>query len=173
MEVGADAHQDAARRGRGEEIILKPVSTAFQPLGTLGLGEEIPAVERIHENGERGRLQAKDEMPRHGDSNQRQIQPSRHEKVHKAEADRVAEPPIHHPVEIAVLRVVIVRLVASEPLAAKQHPVDPHQRRRMTLLWVACVTDLLGVIIELGLVFVLIVVGENRARQQPDAFLEI
>ena len=112
-------------------------------------------------------------MSRHRDAHHRKVQSTGHEQVDQAEADWVAQSPIHHPVKIAVLRVVIVSFVTPKSFDSKQHSVDRHQRRRMALLRVARFSDALGKLVKYALVLVLIEVGEGRSRQQPSAFFEI
>ena len=173
MQVGADPHQGSARGRGGEETGIDAVPAPLEPGGTVGVGQKITPVESVDINGERRRLQPQDEMARHADASHREAKPAGHKQVHQAEAERVAQTAVDHPVQVAVLRVVIVGLVAPEMFLPVQDTVDRHQCRRLALRGIAHLAHRRREFIDLGLVRFQVQIGKGSAGEQPDAFLEV
>lgn len=124
VEVAADTHEDAASADGGEEFVLQAVVAAHQILDAIGFGEEFAVVKGVDVYLAGCGLVAADEMARQTDSDHRQLEAAGEQEVEEREVDGIAFAAVDDAVKIAVLRVVVVFLVAGEAEFVEEVVVD-------------------------------------------------
>ena len=113
------------------------------------------------------------EMSGHADPNKGQSQSLADQQVDHAERNGYSPAEIHHPVEVAVLRVEVVDFVANEAELVKKHLVESIYGDTRSWGVAGNVADPVSPVIELGLESIDIDSGIARACEFPDPFLEI
>lgn len=120
-----------------------------------------------------GRLPSAYEMSGHANPDKGQSQSLADQKVNHAERNGYSPTEIHHPVEVAVLRIEIVGFVANEAKLVEKHLVERIDGDTRSWGVTRNVADPVSPVIELGLESIDIDSGIARARESPDPFLEI
>src|SRR5579862_5915860 len=173
VEVAADAHEDAAGADGGEKFILQAVIAAHEVLDAIGFGHEFAVVKGVHVDLAGGGLVAADEMAGQADAGHGQFQAAREEQIQERKVDGVSFPAIDDAVQIAVLRVVVVFLVASEAEFVEKVVVEGGEDFLAGLAEIDVVPDFGGEIVQQGAIGFDVDVGILCEGKEPDAFFEV
>src|SRR5512133_547827 len=140
-----------------------------QVLHAVAFGQKFSPIEGVDVDLARGRLKANEEMPWHANARDGQTQAPGYKQINQAKADRITRAPIDHPVQVAVVRIVIVDFVAREPQVVEQIVVDRGENALRCRAEVDALTQVTGVAVEERLVGSHIDVRVLGSGEQPGA----
>ncbi len=112
-------------------------------------------------------------MSRQADARHGQAQPPRQQQIHQAQIDGIARAPVHHAVQVTVLRVVIILLVPLEPQHVKNVFVERRQKLVRVRAQIHPLQQFSRVTVEQRLVRLHVDVRVLRLRQQPRALFQV
>ena len=119
MQIAAHAKENTARAGGCQEVFMKFVTSLLKVLHAIGLGEHAPSIEGVNIQFLSWILVTAEKVARQTDASDGQSQAPAHREVNHAQRNGVAGAPINHAVEKAVIRIIIVLLVAAKFMDAK------------------------------------------------------
>lgn len=174
FEVDAHALEHAPGAYRLEERLLEGAPQLIDECDAVGPIEKASAMERIHVHLSGRRLVAAQKMGREPDPHQRQAESAADEQDEGAEGNGISETSVDDTIQVAVLGLVIVGLVATQPDLLKKDHVHGTQHivRRMTVFGKPF-RNAGGPIVQDRLVGVHVQLREPRLGQAEAAFLEV